>query len=128
MHAQNQSAKLLKTPLQRHAMMILKAATLALIPALMIQGWRVKKNTPRLPEPEGMREGQSGSGQALSILIAPDRIRAIFAHAGPINSYKTEDDKIIVKSISSISADRILLPKKASPMATPAWGIKANPK
>lgn len=98
MHALNQSTKLLKTPLQRHAMMILKAATLALIPALMIQGWRVKKNTPRLPEPEGMREGQSGSGQALSILIAGDSAAAGVGVA-------TQEDALLGAVLKELQAD-----------------------
>ncbi len=56
--------------------MFLKLATLGLIPALIIQGRRVKKNTLRLAEPEGEREGTSGQGQALSILILGDSAAA----------------------------------------------------
>ncbi|OTG79468.1 lipase [Acinetobacter sp. ANC 5054] len=56
--------------------MLLKAATIALIPALVIQGRRVKKNTLRLPEPEGLREGQTGTGKPLSILIVGDSAAA----------------------------------------------------
>ena len=56
--------------------MFLKAATIALIPALVIQGSRVKKNTPRLPEPEGLRDGQTGTGKAISILILGDSAAA----------------------------------------------------
>ena len=56
--------------------MFLKAATIALIPALVIQGSRIKKNTPRLPEPEGARIGQTGSGKPLSILIVGDSAAA----------------------------------------------------
>lgn len=98
MHALNQSAKLLKTSLQRHAMIILKAATLALIPALVLQGWRVKKNTPRLPEPEGRREGQSGSGQALSILIAGDSAAAGVGVA-------TQEDALLGAVLKELQAD-----------------------
>ncbi|ATO20416.1 lipase [Acinetobacter sp. LoGeW2-3] len=56
--------------------MLLKAATLALIPALVIQGNRVKKNTLRLPEPVGDREGLIGQGKPLSILIVGDSAAA----------------------------------------------------
>ena len=98
MHALNQSTKLLKTPLPRRAIMILKAATLALIPALVIQGWRVKKNTPRLPEPEGMREGQSGSGKALSILIAGDSAAAGVGVA-------TQEDALLGAVLKELQAD-----------------------
>ena len=56
--------------------MLLKAATIALIPALVIQGNRVKKNTLRLPEPEGAREGQTGTGTKLSLLILGDSAAA----------------------------------------------------
>ncbi|MGI1795623.1 MULTISPECIES: SGNH/GDSL hydrolase family protein [Acinetobacter] len=56
--------------------MLLKAATIALIPALVIQGNRVKKNTIKLPEPEGAREGQTGTGKKLSLLIVGDSAAA----------------------------------------------------
>ena len=56
--------------------MWLRAATLALIPALVIQGSRVKKNTIRLPEAEGEREGITGQGQTLSLLILGDSAAA----------------------------------------------------
>lgn len=56
--------------------MFLKIATIALLPALLIQGRQVKKNTPRLPEPEGMREGVTGHGTELSILILGDSAAA----------------------------------------------------
>ena len=56
--------------------MFLKATTIALIPALIIQGNRVKKNTPVLAEPEGQREGRVGAGSALSILIIGDSAAA----------------------------------------------------
>ena len=56
--------------------MWLRAATLALIPALVIQGSRVKKNTIRLPEAEGAREGITGQGQTLSLLILGDSAAA----------------------------------------------------
>ena len=46
--------------------MWLRTATLALFPALLIQGNRVKKNTIRLPEAEGARDGITGQGQTLS--------------------------------------------------------------
>lgn len=56
--------------------MWLRTATLALIPALVIQGSRVKKNKIRLPEAEGAREGITGQGQTLSLLILGDSAAA----------------------------------------------------
>ncbi|WP_374666588.1 SGNH/GDSL hydrolase family protein [Acinetobacter sp.] len=56
--------------------MLLKVVTIALIPALIVQGYRVKKNTPRLPEPEGLRDGHTGIGTPLSILILGDSAAA----------------------------------------------------
>ncbi|MCO8074575.1 SGNH/GDSL hydrolase family protein [Acinetobacter lwoffii] len=56
--------------------MLLKAATIALIPALIIQGNRVKKNTLKLPEPQGKREGRTGTGEKLSLLILGDSAAA----------------------------------------------------
>lgn len=56
--------------------MLLKLSTLALLPAIIVQGYRVKKNTPRLPEPQGERQGVCGQGQALSLLILGDSAAA----------------------------------------------------
>jgi lysophospholipase L1-like esterase len=57
-------------------MKFLKIITYALIPALVIQGSRVKKKTIKLPEPEGARSGILGQGKALSILIVGDSAAA----------------------------------------------------
>lgn len=56
--------------------MFLKISTVALIPALLIQGYRVKKNTLRLPEAIGIRYGKVGQGKPLSILILGDSAAA----------------------------------------------------
>ena len=56
--------------------MLLKISTIALIPSLIIQGNAVKKNTLRLPEPEGSRQGMVGNGKPLSILILGDSAAA----------------------------------------------------
>ena len=56
--------------------MWLRTATLALFPALLIQGNRVKKNTIRLPEAEGARDGITGQGQTLTLLILGDSAAA----------------------------------------------------
>ena len=56
--------------------MFLKASTLVLVPALIIQGYQVKKNTPKLPEAKGLRNGVLGKGQSLSILILGDSAAA----------------------------------------------------
>lgn len=75
--------------------MFLKLATIALIPALIIQGRNVKKNTPKLPEPEGNREGKTGRGQAISILILGDS-----AAAGV--GVKTQDDALLGGILSEL--------------------------
>ncbi len=50
--------------------------TLALGPLLLAQGAYVRRVTPRLPEPPGMRSGLSGSGPALKVLILGDSAAA----------------------------------------------------
>lgn len=57
-------------------MIWLRTATLALFPALLIQGNRVKKNTIRLSEAEGARDGITGQGQTLTLLILGDSAAA----------------------------------------------------
>ncbi|WP_297424952.1 SGNH/GDSL hydrolase family protein [uncultured Acinetobacter sp.] len=56
--------------------MKLKIATLGLLPILAMQAKYVKKNTPRLSEPSGARQGQCGQGTSLSILIVGDSAAA----------------------------------------------------
>ncbi len=57
--------------------MLLKVSTLLLLPALLIQGYRVKKNTPRLAEPVGERCGMIVQGnRPLSVLILGDSAAA----------------------------------------------------
>ena len=56
--------------------MWLRTATLALFPALLIQGNRVKKNTIRLSEAERSRDGITGQGQTLTLLILGDSAAA----------------------------------------------------
>lgn len=56
--------------------MKLKIVTLGLLPILAMQAKYVKKNTPRLSEPSGDRQGQCGQGNALSILIIGDSAAA----------------------------------------------------
>lgn len=56
--------------------MFLKVSTLLLIPSLVIQGYRVKKYTPRLEEAGGQRQGKMGKGKALSVLILGDSAAA----------------------------------------------------
>lgn len=49
--------------------MWLKLSTFFLLPVLFIQGHKVRKNTPRLAEAKGEREGRAGQGKSLSLLI-----------------------------------------------------------
>ena len=50
--------------------------TLALAPVLVPQGIYTKKVTPKLPEPEGLRKGIRGEGDALKVLILGDSAAA----------------------------------------------------
>jgi lysophospholipase L1-like esterase len=50
--------------------------TLALGPVLLAQGLRVRRITPRLPEPPGPRSGTAGRGAPLKLLIAGDSAAA----------------------------------------------------
>ena len=56
--------------------MWLKLSTLALLPVLFVQGTKVRKNTPRLLEASGDREGTVGKGRPLSLLILGDSAAA----------------------------------------------------
>jgi len=41
-------------------------------PLLLAQGWRVRRATPVLPEPPGPREGETGEGPLLRLLVLGD--------------------------------------------------------
>ncbi|MGY5393512.1 SGNH/GDSL hydrolase family protein [Acinetobacter sp. NigerLNRRAM0016] len=56
--------------------MWLKLSTLALLPVVVLQGLKVRKNTPRLAEASGDRAGICGQGQPLSLLILGDSAAA----------------------------------------------------
>ena len=56
--------------------MWLKLSTFALLPVIVIQGVKVRKNTPPLLEASGDRDGLIGQGQALSLLILGDSAAA----------------------------------------------------
>jgi lysophospholipase L1-like esterase len=50
--------------------------TVALFPLLVYQGLKVRRKTPRLPEPPGNREGFAGNGPELRLLIIGDSAAA----------------------------------------------------
>ncbi|MGV0885766.1 SGNH/GDSL hydrolase family protein [Acinetobacter venetianus] len=56
--------------------MWLKITTFVLLPIIAIQGIKVLKNTPHLPEATGERDGVIGSGKPLSLLILGDSAAA----------------------------------------------------
>jgi lysophospholipase L1-like esterase len=49
---------------------------LALAPLLVVQGRRVRRTTPRLPEPAGERAGVAGAGAPLRLLVLGDSAAA----------------------------------------------------
>lgn len=56
--------------------MLYPVSTLLLLPFLLLQGRRVRRDTPRLPEPEGPRSGHVGEGEPLRLLIVGDSAAA----------------------------------------------------
>ncbi|MEM7742606.1 MAG: SGNH/GDSL hydrolase family protein [Pseudomonadota bacterium] len=56
--------------------MVRQIVRLALGPVLLWQGARVRRDVLRLPEPEGPREGLTGAGPRLSLLILGDSAAA----------------------------------------------------
>ncbi|MCH7383043.1 SGNH/GDSL hydrolase family protein [Acinetobacter dispersus] len=56
--------------------MWLKLSTFVLLPVLLVQGMKVRNNTPRLLEASGDRNGIVGQGQPLSLLILGDSAAA----------------------------------------------------
>ncbi len=52
--------------------MNLAIAKWTLGPLLLVQGWRVRRVTPVLPEPAGPREGVAGEGAPLRLLVVGD--------------------------------------------------------
>lgn len=56
--------------------MWLQLSTFALLPIIIIQGVKVRKDTPRLLEASGDRDGLAGQGDPLSLLILGDSAAA----------------------------------------------------
>lgn len=59
-----------------HAHMLLSLRRMLLGPVLLAQGRWVRRSMPRLPEPHGPREGVTGEGAALRVLILGDSAAA----------------------------------------------------
>ena len=58
--------------------MLHQGISIMLAPVLVFQGLKVRRTTPRLPEPEGERVGQTGSNPALSLLIIVQLLAHLF--------------------------------------------------
>lgn len=56
--------------------MAYRLAAIGLAPVLLAQGAYARRVTPRLPEPDGPRQGLAGAGQPLRLLIAGDSAAA----------------------------------------------------
>jgi lysophospholipase L1-like esterase len=56
--------------------MLLAPAKWTLGPVLLVQGWRVRRGTPILPEPPGAREGVDGEGPRVRVLVLGDSAAA----------------------------------------------------
>ncbi|WP_151706414.1 SGNH/GDSL hydrolase family protein [Acinetobacter sp. TUM15064] len=78
--------------------MRLKIYTLVLVPVILLQGYQVKKNTPRLPEPIGERVGKKGVGKTLSLLILGDS-----AAAGV--GVNVQDDALLGSILAELSSE-----------------------
>ena len=81
--------------------MWLKLSTFALLPVVVIQGVKVCKNTPRLLEASGDRDGLIGQGQPLSLLILGDS-----AAAGV--GVETQQDALSGAIISQLKTEYLL--------------------
>ena len=78
--------------------MRLKIYTLALILVILFQGYAVKKNTPRLAEPDGERIGQKDVGKSLALLILGDS-----AAAGV--GVNAQDDALLGSILKELSSE-----------------------
>lgn len=56
--------------------MIERIVSFTLMPLFLIQGWKVRKFLPQLPEPKGLRQGFSGKGKQLKLLLLGDSAAA----------------------------------------------------
>jgi lysophospholipase L1-like esterase len=61
---------------RNHRELSLTAAMLALAPILLCQGKYVRRVTPKLPEADGLRFGESGLGKPLRLLVLGDSAAA----------------------------------------------------
>lgn len=59
-------------PPQKHPFSVGSLADLLLAPLYLAQGVWVRFKTPRLPEPPGLRQGVSGQGRSLRLLVTGD--------------------------------------------------------
>lgn len=76
-------------------------ATAALGPVLLLQGLRVRRVTPRLPEPPGPRAGRVGKGAPLRLLVAGDSAAAGVGVA-------SQDEALTGRLVAELSERRAL--------------------
>lgn len=76
-------------------------ATATLGPLLLLQGLRVRRGTPRLPEPPGPRSGRAGAGSPLRLLIAGDSAAAGVGAA-------SQDEALAGRLVAELSERRAL--------------------
>lgn len=68
---------------------------------LLLQGYHVRRVTPRLPEPPGARSGRAGEGSPLRLLVAGDSAAAGVGAA-------SQDEALTGRLVAELSARRAL--------------------
>lgn len=56
--------------------MLERFISFTLMPLFLVQGWKVRKFLPQLPEPQGLRTGLCGKGEQLKLLLLGDSAAA----------------------------------------------------
>lgn len=77
-------------------------ATVTLGPVLLLQGYHVRRVTPRLPEPPGPRSGRAGEGAPLRLLVAGDSAAAGVGAA-------SQGEALTGRLVAELSARRALV-------------------
>ena len=98
--------------------------TLALSPLLLVQGIATRRSVPKLPEPPGPREGETGDGPPLRLLILGD---SAAAGVGAIHQDQALLGQVITRLSGSFRVQWVLEAKNGNKTSTMLNWLEAQP-
>ncbi|MCT8986518.1 SGNH/GDSL hydrolase family protein [Shewanella phaeophyticola] len=101
--------------------MLYHGISIMLAPVLVLQGLKVRRTTPKLPEPEGERVGQTGANPTLNLLILGD---SAAAGVGVCNQSEALLGQVIEQLSPTLDVNYALFAKTGATTSTTLEALK----